>query len=328
MPNEIIAGIDIGGTKIALALETIDGARISSRNFPTQVELGPCLIFEKIVAAVKEMVQESGASLAALGVGCPGPLDFERGWVMSPTNLPGWDKFPIVSLLEERLGVLTALDNDANAAALGEHVHGAGLGFSDMVYITISTGIGGGIICNGQLVHGVSAGAGEIGHTTVLPDGPVCGCGARGCLEALGSGTALARRARELMANGEQSIISTMVNSPDEITARIIAEAAKCNDKLAREVWDEMIYFLSIGIGNVITTLAPEAVILGGGVAMSGEQLLGPLRPLIRERVRMLPVEQVQILQAALGDESGILGALVIARSALSAKSASVRMGH
>lgn len=325
MPNEVIAGIDIGGTKIALALETFEGARISSRSFPTRVELGPCLIFEKIVAVVKEMAAEAQVSLAAIGVGCPGPLDFERGWVMSPTNLPGWDKFPIVSLLEERLGVLTILENDANVAALGEHVYGAGRGFTDMFYITISTGIGGGIIANGQLVHGVSAGAGEIGHTTVLPDGPLCGCGARGCLEVLGSGTALARRARERMASGEQSSISTMVNSPDEINARVIAQAARCDDKLAREVWDEMIYFLSIGIANAITTLAPEAVILGGGVAMSGEQLLGPLRPLIRERVRMLPVEKVQILQAALGDESGILGALVIARSALSATPASVK---
>jgi glucokinase len=318
--SEAIAGIDIGGTKIAIALETIQGERISSRQFLTRVELGPEAILDNIVAAIKEMVREAQTSLVAIGLGCPGPMDIERGLVLSPINMPGWDKFPVGRLIEERLGVLTVLENDANLAALGEYMHGAGRGFRDIIYITISTGIGGGIIIGGEIVHGVGTGAGEVGHMTVLPNGPLCACGSCGCFEALCSGTAIARRARELLASGESSIIERMVDSPSEITAQVVAAAAETDDRLAREVWDEMTHFLSIGVGNIITMLAPEAVILGGGVAASGEQLLGPLRPLVRQRVSMVPVEEVKILQAALAGESGVYGALVIARQAVSAR--------
>lgn len=315
-----IAGIDIGGTKIAVALETTQGERLSSRQFPTRVELGPETILDNIAAAVREMVLEARASLVAVGLGCPGPMDIERGLVLSPINMPGWDKFPVGRLIEERLGVRAVLENDANLAALGEHIHGAGRGFRDIIYITISTGIGGGIIINNEIVHGVGTGAGEVGHMTVLPNGPPCACGSCGCFEALCSGTAVARRARELLAGGAQSVINRMVDSPDEVTAQIVAAAARQGDRLARDVWDEMIYFLSIGVGNIITTLAPEVVILGGGVAASGEQLLGPLRPLVSQRVRMLPVERVKIVQADLAGESGVYGALAIARQAMSAR--------
>ncbi len=318
--NEAVAGIDIGGTKIAIALEAFDGARRLSRQFPTRVELGPHTILEHILAAVRALVAEAQATLVAVGIGCAGPLDIERGLVLSPINLPGWHEFPIAQLTAERLGVLTVLENDANAAALGEHIFGAGRGFKDIVYLTISTGIGGGIINDGQIMHGIGGGAGEVGHMTVLPDGPACGCGARGCLEALCAGPAIARRARALLTQGRTSMLEQMVGSPEEITAQLVAAAAARGDSLAAEVWAETVRLLAVGVGNVITLLAPEAVILGGGVAATGEQLLGPLRPLVRERVRMLPVERVQLLSAALGAESGVCGALVMARRAYQLK--------
>ncbi len=310
--TEAVAGIDIGGTKIAVALESLGGERIAGRRFPTLAGIGPEAILGNVAAAVAELSAEAEARVLAVGLGCPGSVDKDRGTVLNPINLPGWHEFPIVRTVEELLRVPAAIENDAKLAALGEHAHGAGRGFTDLVYLTISTGVGGGVIVNNQLLRRL--GAGEIGHMTVLPDGPPCGCGSRGCLDALCSGKAIARRARELIAAGEPSVISETVTGPEKITARTVAEAAQSGDALARRVWDEMIHYLSIGVGNVVTILAPEAVVLGGGVASSGEQLLGPLRPLVELRARMIPVESVQILQAALGGESGIHGALVLAR--------------
>lgn len=317
-----VAGIDIGGTKIALALETVEGERIASRQFPTLVERGPELILNNLASAIREMCAASDTKLLAVGLGCPGSVDKERGLVLSPINLPGWHEFPIVRSIEERLSVSVAIENDARLAALGEYVYGAGRGFNDIVFFTISTGIGGGVIVNGEILQRL--GAGEVGHMTVLPDGPLCGCGCRGCLDALCSGTAIARRARALLAKGEASIINEMVSRPEEITAQTVATAAQSGDALASRVWDETIYFLSLGIGNVITILAPEAIIIGGGVAASGEQLLRPLRPLVERRAKMIPVERVQLLQATLAGESGVYGALVMARQAASDRSPDV----
>ncbi|HEY0377283.1 MAG TPA: ROK family protein [Pyrinomonadaceae bacterium] len=312
--TEAVAGVDIGGTKIAVALESSGGERISARHFPTRAGLGPEAILGSVAAAVRGMCAEAGAKLTAVGIGCPGSVDRERGTVLLPINLPGWHEFPVVRTVEELLNVPAVMENDAKLAALGEYAHGAGRGLTDIVYLTISTGIGGGIITGGRLLQRL--GAGEVGHMTVLPGGPPCGCGSRGCLDALCSGTAIARRARALLAQGATSLISELVSSPEEVTAQTVTEAVRRGDELARRVWDEMIHYLSIGIANVVTVLAPEAVILGGGVvAATGELLLGPLRPLVEHRATMVPAGRVRILQAALGGESGIHGALVLARS-------------
>ena len=183
--KRVIAGVDIGGTKIALALGSVDGEIISTRRFLTRVKAGPHRILDETIENIRELVEEAEGRLVGVGVGCAGPLDLDRGLVMSPPNLTGWDQFPIIELMRERLDVPVLLDNDANVAALGEYRYGAGRGFKNIVYITISTGIGGGIIVGGEIIRGVGGGAGEVGHMTVLPDGPECGCGARGCMEAL-----------------------------------------------------------------------------------------------------------------------------------------------
>lgn len=314
MTKEVIAGIDIGGTKIAVGLADSKGRMLTLSRFPTRVELGPHRILANAVNEIEKLLKGSEARLTAIGVGCAGPLDRRRGLILSPPNLPDWDNFPVIRLLEERFNVPAILDNDANAAALGEQRHGAGRGLSDIVYMTISTGIGGGIIIDGKIVHGVADGAGEVGHATVLPDGPPCGCGARGCLEALCSGTSIARRARERLSGGVGSSLATL--RPDEVTAKMVADAARDGDTLACEIWDETIYYLSIGIGNIVGTLAPEVVILGGGVSTAGDHLLEPLREQVRARVKMLPSEKINIMQAALGGESGIHGALILGQIA------------
>jgi glucokinase len=319
MNNDIIAGIDIGGTKIAVALADSDGKLVAQARIPTQIELGPHRIVENAIKEIGRMVDGKGAHVSAVGIGCGGPLDRKRGLILSPPNLPGWDEFPIVEIVENGLGAPALLDNDANAAALGEYKYGAGRGFRDIVYITISTGIGGGIIINGEIVHGVGDGAGEVGHIPVLLDGPPCGCGGQGCLEALCSGTSIARRARERLESGARSALSS--NSPGGITAQKVAEAARAGDPLASEIWEETVFYLAFGLHSIISTLAPEAVILGGGVSTAGEQLIAPLRTQVYERVKILPVEQVQILQASLGGDSGIHGALILGQRALSLRS-------
>jgi glucokinase len=311
--SEIIAGIDIGGTKIAVAVAYPDGRVIAKRTIPTDVEKGPHEILERTMSLVGELAREARGALTAIGVGCAGPLDVVRGLILSPPNLPGWDEFPLVELLKRRFGVPVVLENDANAAALGEQRFGAGRGFENLVYITISTGIGGGVIVDGRIVRGVGSGAGEVGHMTIIPDGPVCGCGGRGCLETLCSGTAIARRASEALAEGAQSILSAYLSTGRErITAARVTEAARCGDRFAEEFWSETVGYLSLGVGNIIAILAPEAIILGGGVSMAGEQLLGPLRQRLKEQVRMAPVNDIHLLQAGLGSESGLYGAIAL----------------
>jgi len=315
LSDQCVAGIDIGGTKIALALAGTDGRVKEKTRFPTRVADGPRAILERVFSEIERMLEGCGSRLAAVGVGCGGPLDRRRGLILSPPNLPGWDEFPIVALLREHFGVPVLLDNDANAAALGEHRHGAGQGLKHLVYMTISTGIGGGVIVSNKIIHGVYDGAGEVGHMTVLPDGPLCGCGARGCLEALCSGTAIARRARERLAAGEESFLSSL--DAAEVTAQAVALAAREGDALASKVWYDTIRHLSVGVGNIFHALAPEAVIIGGGVSTAGDQLFEPLRGQVRARVLMLPPDRINILQASLGGDSGIHGAVILGQSAL-----------
>lgn len=314
MSKKVVAGIDIGGTKIAVALQDFNKEIVASGSFPTQVELGPNRILDNISGNIEKMLAETGTTLSAVGIGCPGPIDIENGLVKSPTNLPDWNDFPVVEVIKKNFDVPVAFDNDANAAALGEFFSGAAKGFSDILYVTISTGIGGAIICGGQIHHGLGASAGEIGHAIVQPEGELCRCGTRGCLETLASGLSIARRTKERLTQNGKSFEGV---DSEEITAKTVIQAVKNGDETAIEIWDETMRFLAIGIGNAITTIAPEAVIIGGGVSMAGEILLEPLRFFIKQNVKMLPIEKVKILQASLGGESGIYGALILAQKAI-----------
>lgn len=314
MTEQVVAGIDIGGTKTAVALQTLEKQTIASESIPTRTEIGPHRMADEIDARIRKMLDMTGATLAAIGIGCPGPIDIERGLVLSPTNLKNWTDFPIVENFRERFGVPVAFDNDANAAALGEFFEGAGRDFEDILYVTISTGIGGAIICGGKIHHGVRASAGEIGHAIVQPDGVLCRCGTRGCLETIASGLSIARRAKEKLAETGSSFDGV---KEDEITARTVVEAVKNGDPAALSIWDETVRFLAIGIGNAITTIAPEAVIIGGGISLAGDVLFKPLRFHLAGNVKMLPIEKVEIRPASLGSESGVCGALILARQAL-----------
>ncbi len=315
--NEAIAGIDIGGTKTAIALETVSGERIAARRLTTLAD-GYAMV-EEILRTVEKLLEENQAKIAAIGIGCPSPLDIEKGLVMSPSNLRDWNNFPIVKIFEGRFKVPVVLDNDANTAALGEYFYGAGRGYKNIVYVTVSTGIGGGIILNGEILHGVAAGAGELGHAIVQPDGFPCNCGSRGCLETICAGVHIARRTREKLASGAASLMHEMVSDISEVSAKTLVEAVRREDELAVEIWGETCRYLAIGIGNAITLLAPEAVVIGGGIAAgAGDLLFTPLRKLLPEFVSMIPADKINILPAELGSESGVCGALVLAKKAVS----------
>jgi glucokinase len=316
--KKVIAGIDIGGTKIAIALEDLNGAKIAALRLPTQTKIGAYAIVENVSRAILEILEEKQVELAAIGIGCPSPLDIEKGLVMAPSNLQDWDNFPIVKLFKERFRVPVILDNDANTAALGEHFYGAGRGLQNIIYVTVSTGIGGGIILGGEIFHGVSAGAGELGHTIVQPVGGVrCNCGSYGCLETICSGVHIARRARERLAKGEPSLMNELAAHTDDVTAKTVVEAVRQNDKLALEIWEETCRFLAIGVANSISLLAPEAVVIGGGIATATGDLLFPrLRQLLPQFVSIIPKNKISVLPATLGSESGVCGALVLAKKA------------
>jgi glucokinase len=292
----VIGAVDVGGTKVAVGVADAQGRLLAQDRFPTRPERGP----DAVIAEIADRLRALGHPFTTVGVGCVGPLDLDEGLILSPPNFPGWDRVPLRRALEARLGLPVVIDNDANAAALAEYKLGAGQGAKILVYATVSTGIGGGILVDGKLVHGVGGGAGEFGHQTLVPDGPRCGCGNHGCLEALASGPAIVAAARK--AGFER---------PD-MHAGHVAEAAAAGDPIAGKVWEDAVEVLAIGLGNVITTLAPDRVVIGGGVAQAGDLLLRPLREALARRVRMVPMDRVDVRLAAHGADAGIFGAIAV----------------
>jgi len=312
-----VIGIDLGGTKISTALVDSDGSIIAHDYRETLAAEGQKVVVERMLDAARRVMAQAGvaqAQVAAAGIGAPGPLDIETGVVVAPPNLPDWDCVPLKRLVEDALGITTFVENDANAAALGEHRFGAGRGVQHMIYVTASTGIGGGLILDGKLYHGVGGMAGEIGHMTIVPYGPLCACGNRGCLEALASGTAIARRARERVARGVPTLMADLAGGdPGRITAKLVAEAASQGDIEAREILAEAMNYLGIGMANLVNLFNPQLIVIGGGLTNIGELLFGPVRRAIGRRTFPTPARAVRVVRAELGDNVGVLGAAAVA---------------
>lgn len=319
MATKHLIGIDLGGTKISTALVDADGKILASDYRETRASAadGPEPVIARMLDAARTVMAQAGvkpAQVAAVGVGAPGPLDIEAGVLLSPPNLPGWTRVPLKKHIQDGLQIITFLENDANAAGLGEHRFGAGRGVQHMVYVTVSTGIGGGLILDGKLYHGSSGAAGEIGHTTIKPDGPRCNCGNWGCLEALASGTAIAREGRERVARGVPTLIAELAGGvPERITAKLVAEAASQGDAEARRILAEAMEYLGLGIANLINLFDPELVVIGGGLANMGERLFEPVRRVVAERCCVARAHPVRIVPAALGENVGVLGAAAVA---------------
>lgn len=335
--EQLLLALDFGGTKLtAGAVSTSELAAAGERGWrayrmvPSPPGSNAQSDLEIMMGLARDLLAspppvppnsggEAKAPLAAVGVSFGGPVDATRGVVRLSHHVPGWEKVPLRELLEERLGVPAAVDNDANAGALGEHRFGAGQGYDSLMYITVSTGVGGGWILNGRPWRGADGMAGEIGHVVVDPAGPVCLCGKRGCVERLASGPYIAQRAREwLKAQPDRGLILRALAEDDlnAITAKMIAQAAAQGDELAWEALEAAAWGLGVGIGNAANLVNPRCFVLGGGVTKAGERFWEVVRRTARQTA--LPEVHFDLVPAALGDDAPLWGAIALAEDQIS----------
>ncbi|HLJ57384.1 MAG TPA: ROK family protein [Chthonomonadaceae bacterium] len=314
MQQGTIIGIDIGGTKCAVALGTADG-RVQSRSaMATEVDrLTPQAVLERLAAMARDLLANARDLPAPIGVGvsCGGPLDTKAGVMHSPPNMPEWKAVPVRAFFEKALALPVRVENDANATALAEWRYGAGKGTRNFVFLTMGTGIGAGLILDGKLYRGTNDLAGELGHQTILMNGPLCGCGKRGCLEALASGPAIARLARESMRYGRHKCVLALAGGkPADITAAHVVQAANEGDPFGRQILEEAGTYMGLGIANVIQMLNPERIALGTIAVHAGEHVLGPIRAAVAEYAWKRSADVCDIVAAALGDGAQDLAAI------------------
>jgi glucokinase len=308
----VIVALDIGGTQLRVAVYPRNGTTpfIIQRTPTRGMEEG---VFERLTALVNTVWPHEPVD--AISVAAPGPLNPYTGTIMSTPNIPAWTNYPLVELLTKRYNVPAYLGNDANLAALGEWKYGAGQGHHDVLYLTISTGIGGGVISGDRLVEGWSGMAGELGHVTVLPGGPLCSCGVPGHLEAVASGPAIARYVTEQVAAGRSSLLGSRM----EISAREVAEAARQGDELARETFIRAGGFIGQAVAEFLHIFNPSIVIFGGGVSKSGRLILDPIEDSMKRNIMDKSyLDGLQLTTVKLGDDAGLLGALAHAHIRLS----------
>ena len=306
--------VDIGGTQLRVSVYAEGENRpLKQKRIPTKGPDGSSL--ERLLGLIAE-VWPSGDRVRAIGMAAPGPTNPFIGVIYTAPNIPGWEKLPLAQIVKERFNVPAALGNDANMAALGEWRYGAGQGHHDLLYMTISTGIGGGVITGDRLLLGVNGLAAEIGHVTVDPNGPMCSCGHRGHLEAFASGTAIGNYVREQLASGVPSMLGEVANP----TGRDISMAAEQGDPLARSALSRAGIYIGKALADYLHIYNPSIIILGGGVSRSGSFLIEPLRTAVAENI-MSPeyMQSLVITTAALGDDAGLLGALTLAQQCANA---------
>jgi len=308
----LVLGVDLGGTKILTAVVDSQGKLLSRDHSVTPAARGPEAVIQAIVESAERSVTQAGmeaSELAAVGIGAPGLSNPETGILFTSPNLPGWQDVPLRDIIEQRLGRKTFLINDANAAALGELYFGAAIGARNFVYVTISTGIGGGIVVDGQIYRGVTGTAGEVGHMTIADDGPLCNCGNKGCWEMLASGTALARYAKERIRQGASTTILDYTNGEiEKVTAETVQKAAQAGDNLANELILNTAYYIGVGLASLINIFNPELIVIGGGLSNMGDMLLEPAYEVAKGRAFGESYRAVRFVTALLGRNSGVLG--------------------
>lgn len=306
-----VLGLDIGGTKLAVGVATDAGIPHGFLVEPTRRDEGPDAVIARLIDLGRRSVEAAGLGpVGAVGISCGGPLDAVRGVLVRPLHLPGWFDVPIVQLVEDAFGVPAALENDASAAALGEYRYGGARGTSTALYMTVSTGIGGGAVLDGRLHRGASSNGGEYGHIMVRPGGRPCLCGRLGCLEGYASGTSIADRATEALLQSDRPSSLRRLRT---VRAEDVAEAARGGDAVATEIWQETVDVLAQAITDLVNVFEPEVFVLGGGVTRSGEQLLDPIRKAVFADAMPPAAAAVRIEAASLGDAVGVVGAAALA---------------
>jgi glucokinase len=305
-----VIGVDLGGTQIRALRTDLAGEKAARAEQLTLAQQGPQAVVSRILETVREVMEGiPREEILGLGIGAPGPID-SAGVVHDPPNLPGWKGVSLVDELAGPLGLPIYAGNDANLGALAEYRFGAGVGVDHLAYLTVGTGIGGGVISHGRMLTGWRGFAAEIGHQTLDPDGPLCGCGQPGHLEAFASGPAIAREARQALEQGRTSTIPEHARGP--VTAKSVAAAAMAGDPLALELLRQAGTYLGLGLANLIHILEPQRILIGGGVSRAGELLLGPARASMEQRLMSPVYRGVEILSAALGPDVGLIGAAAL----------------
>jgi glucokinase len=313
---DTVIALDIGGTNMRAAIVNRRGEILFSVKEPTLRTASREKAIEQIASLISRCAKSQSSKPSAVCIGFPGPLDSERGFIYDPPNLPAFKNTPLKNILEKKLHVAVFVENDANAAAFGEFIYGAGKGAASLVCLTLGTGIGGGIVLDGKIWHGAGNVAGEIGHITVMPDGRRCGCGARGCLEQYASATGVVHTARIRLRGRRNSLILRIAGGDlRNVTALTVCQAARRGDALAAEILEDAAYWLGIGIGDVINILNPEVVVIAGGVANAGKHLFAPFHREIKKHAMPSALRNTRIEKSKLDDRAGILGAAAVAFS-------------
>nr|WP_025028746.1 ROK family glucokinase [Caldalkalibacillus mannanilyticus] len=311
-------GIDLGGTAIKLAIVNSNGEIAYKESQPTQVAEGGDRILhqmdEMIIRGIEDLALKK-EDLQGIGIGAPAFLDLERGYVYEAVNL-GWKDYPLKDRLEEITGLPVVVDNDANTAALGEMWKGAGSGASDLLVITLGTGVGGGVISKGKIFHGSRGTSGEIGHVTVVTKGGYrCNCGKQGCLETLASATGIVKLATDALKEGTSSTLAETLKANGALEAKDVAFAADAGDELALSVLDQVGFYLGWTLGNYAVLLNPEKIVVGGGVSRAGEVLFKPIRDYYRQYALPHLTGDIEIVAATLGNDAGVIGSAWLVHS-------------
>ena len=310
---DLWGGVDFGGTNIQLGLVTRQGRVVAQKTLLTRAHADPAAFVEGVASTLRVLAHAKGARLRGVGVGAPGLIDVRRGVIAQLVNVPGrWRGVRLGALMGRRLGCPCSIDNDVNAVALGEWSFGAGRGTEHSVYVTLGTGVGGGLVVNSRLVRGAIGSAGEIGHTSIALAGPLCACGRRGCLEAFVSTRAILRRARRAIRGGA-AVLRSLVEGHGTLTPEVVARAAASGDRAARQIWHEVGVSLGRGLANVINLLNPQRIVIGGGVAKAWRFFAPSLHATLNLYAFDAPLKAVRVVRAQLGDRAGIIGGACLA---------------
>ena len=315
MTHECVVGVDIGGTKIAAGLVDREGNVIASGRTPMVARGTSAEGFAAVESAIQSLLAQTSSSQEIRGIGIcsPGPLDPDTGVVINPPNLPCWRNFPLAESIRSLYRVPVRVENDANAAALAEVKWGAAQGYRNVFYLCIGTGIGTGIVFDGEIYHGRTGAAGEGGHMGIDLNGPACPCGKHGCVEVLASGPAIARRAREKLAHGPSSRITELAGGDlDSLTSQMVGKACAAGDPVAKTVIAETLDVLAYWLGNVIDLLEPDVIVMGGGVSSMLAPYLDELRPRWKGAVVNPWPDRIPVLLARYGEEAGVAGAAAL----------------
>jgi glucokinase len=307
-------GCDLGGTNLRAAIVDVEtGKVLNQKSISTLARKGHDAVMKRMADLFLQIIQSSGMQkeeIGGIGIGVPGVLDLEKGEVLFLPNLAGnWPHVPLARTITNLTGLPTTLLNDVRAITYGEWAFGAGRGVDTVAVFAIGTGIGGGLVLNGQLHLGIGGTGGELGHTTIDFNGPRCGCGNYGCVEAYASGPAIAAMGLKAVTQGLTTCIADLCeNDLNRITPELIAKAAFQGDEIAKDIFERAGLYLGIAAANMCVAIGPRRIIIGGGVAQAGDLLLDPIRRTIRSRVTVMPVDQVEVVQSQLGNNAGVIG--------------------